>query len=150
VAEPTRVTTAASSRGWRCLQERRERRRRSDRCLSCRGHGGPPPTTRTSRRRARFFHIPRPSAITRLRRAPDWVAAPPLFSPFFSPSPPCLFFCHGSARGSCAPAFLVVTGDPRLAARLRIRLPSPCDARIRPLQAPAALPKRLRVEYTKL
>ncbi|EMS65785.1 hypothetical protein TRIUR3_34264 [Triticum urartu] len=51
--------------------------------------------------------------------------------------------------GSRALAFLVVTGDPRLATRLRISLPSPRRARIRSLQASAvadvlhqAAPKR--------
>ena len=42
--------------------------------------------------------------------------------------------------GSRASAFLVVTGDPRRAARLRIRLPSPCRARIRPLQSSSTAP----------
>ncbi|KAI4980415.1 hypothetical protein ZWY2020_020900, partial [Hordeum vulgare] len=40
--------------------------------------------------------------------------------------------------GSLAPAFLIITGDPCLVARLQISLPNPCHIRIRPLQAPTA------------
>ena len=98
-------------------------------------------TTRTSRHRARSFRLPHPSAITGSGKFLPGTPHRPSFLPSSLPHH-IVSFLPWIRPGSRAPAFLVVTGDPRLSAGLRIRHPSPCRPRIRPLKLQPLEPPR--------